>query len=198
MTRWESDAMIDSEDARTPPFATQSDSGPKHAAFQPLQQDAFFGLEHAAFLKGLLKPFKGKGELIEFGDVCSQLMSCVVQLAHDEVLVQAERYPFTLLPIRMTRQSTGAGTVFLRWSRVDRSKMGVDLWADLVEDCRTPISLVPDLFAMELQRITLNMQISLIHSISRQAFLCASKISTAEQTYHKRISQQSISHTAEV
>jgi len=34
---------------------------PKH--FQPLEQIAFRGLEHAAYLKGLLKPFKGKGSL---------------------------------------------------------------------------------------------------------------------------------------
>lgn len=34
----------------------------QQAAFQPLQQDAFAGLQHAPFLKGLLKPFKGKGD----------------------------------------------------------------------------------------------------------------------------------------
>ncbi|MBD1107209.1 DUF3158 family protein [Pseudomonas amygdali pv. morsprunorum] len=34
----------------------------QHGAFQPLQQDAFSTLQHAPFLKGLLKPFKGKGD----------------------------------------------------------------------------------------------------------------------------------------
>ncbi|WP_376718014.1 DUF3158 family protein, partial [Pseudomonas amygdali] len=33
----------------------------QQGAFQPLQQDAFSTLQHAPFLKGLLKPFKGKG-----------------------------------------------------------------------------------------------------------------------------------------
>ncbi|MBK3453208.1 MULTISPECIES: DUF3158 family protein [Pseudomonas] len=179
-------------------IATKSAVCEKHTAFQPLQQSAFSAIEHASFFKGLLKPFKGKGELIQFGDVCGQLMNSLIQLATDEVLAQAERYPFTLLPIRMTRQSTGAGTVFLRWSRMDRSKMGVDLWVDLLGNDRTPIRLVPDLYAMELQRITINMQISLIHSISRQAFLCASKIRVAEQIYQQRISQRVTSNTSEV
>lgn len=179
-------------------IAAESTVDAKHVAFQPLQQSAFSAIEHAAFLKGLLKPFKGKGELMQFGDVCSQLMNSLVLLATGEVLVQAERYPFTLLPIRMTRQSTGAGTVFLRWSRMDRSKMGVDLWADLLGNDRTSIKLVPDLYAMELQRITINMQISLMHSISRQAFLCASKIRVAEQIYQQRVSQQITSNTAGV
>ncbi|WP_338523610.1 DUF3158 family protein [Pseudomonas batumici] len=164
-------------------------AGEKHTAFQPLQHTAFQALEHTAFLKGLLKPFKGKGELAEFGDACSQLTGSLIELAIQGVLTQAERYPFTLLPIRLTRQSTGAGTVFLRWSRVDRSKMGVDLWAELIRDELTSISLVPDLYALELQRIVINMQISLTHSISRQAFLCACKVEVADQVYRQRMDQ---------
>ena len=190
--------MVHSGEAVDDLSEVESTVDEKHTPFQPLQQSAFSAIEHVAFLKGLLKPFKGKGELIQFGDACSQLMNSLIQLATGEVLAQAERYPFTLLPIRMTRQSTGAGTVFLRWSRMDRSKMGVDLWADLLGNDRTPINLVPDLYAMELQRITINMQISLIHSISRQAFLCASKIRVAEQIYQQRISQQVKSNTTEV
>ena len=33
--------------------------------FRGLQQGAFMRLEHAASLKGLLKPFKGKGDLVQ-------------------------------------------------------------------------------------------------------------------------------------
>jgi Protein of unknown function (DUF3158). len=76
--------------------------------------------------------------------------------------------------------------------------MGVDLWGDLVLDGRTPDSLVSDLLEMERQRVVVNMQISLVHSISRQAFLCASKIDTAEQIYQQRISQHLEKNTAEV
>ncbi|WP_248801071.1 DUF3158 family protein [Pseudomonas sp. MWU13-2105] len=188
--------MTISGDAFGGDLSVAPEDGAKHTAFQPLQHTAFQALEYTAFLKGLLKPFKGKGELVEFGDACSQLTGSLIELAIKGVLAQAERYPFTLLPIRLTRQPTGAGTVFLRWSRVDRSKMGVDLWAELIRDERTSINLVPDLYALELQRIVINMQISLTHSISRQAFLCACKVEAADEVYRQRMDQD-VSHYTE-
>jgi hypothetical protein len=172
-------------------------TAPKHGAFRPLQQSAFSTLEHAAFLKGLLKPFKGKGELSQWAGICRELMEGLIQLANDDVLQQAQRYPFSLLPIRMTRQSTGAGTVFLRWSRTDRSKMGVQLWDELLDDPRTPANLIADLYQLELQRITLNMQISLTHSICRQATECVEKMTQAEAIYQHRINLINSNQTKE-
>ncbi|NWA05401.1 DUF3158 family protein [Pseudomonas gingeri] len=186
--------MVNSQGNDSGADPRNAEDGPKQVAFQPLQQSAFSALEHGAFLKGLLKPFKGKGELIEMGDWCCALTEGLVELAMQNVLAQAERYPFTLLPIRLVRQSTGAGTVFLRWSRMDRSKMGVDLWAELMSDERTPFSLISDLYALEIQRIIINMQISLTHSISRQAFLCAGKVDLAERAYQRRMLQHANSH----
>src|SRR3546814_17188602 len=77
-------------------------------------------------------------------------------------------------------QATGAGTTFLRWRNLDRSSMGVALWEALLANPATPASLIDELYAMELQRIVLNMQISLTHSIARQALECASKAAQAE------------------
>jgi len=171
--------------------------GAQHTAFQPLEHTAFHELEHTAFPKGLLKPFKGKGELLEFGERCGELTEGLIALAIEEVLAQAERYPFTLLPIRLVKQSTGAGTIFLRWSRVDRSRMGADLWEELILDEQTPINLISDLYALELQRITINMQISMVHSMGRQAFLCANKAEAAEQAYQKRILEHARLHSGE-
>ena len=167
------------------------------SAFQPLQQSAFSSLEHAAFLKGLLKPFKGKGELLDLAQLCQELKAGLAQLSVHQVLSQAERYPFSLLPIRMTRQSTGAGTVFLRWSMADRTRMGTQLWAQLLGDSRTPDRLLPDLYALEVQRIALNMQISLIHTIGRQAHLCAEKMARAETAYRLRMNSSNTNHTKE-
>ncbi|WP_416769615.1 DUF3158 family protein [Pseudomonas sp. RHF3.3-3] len=169
--------------------------GAEHTAFRPLEQSAFRALEHTAFPKGLLKPFKGKGELLELGEQCRALSEGLIALAIREILAQAERYPFTLLPIRLIKQSTGAGTIFLRWSRSDRTKMGADLWAELVRDEHTPINLISDLYAMELQRVVINMQISLTHSMGRQAFLCANKVAAADQAYEQRILQHARLHS---
>jgi len=101
-----------------------NDGSLQQTAFRPLQQEAFQRLQQAASLKGLLKPFKGKGELTQFADLCRAQESDLKALAQ-EVLSQARRYPFTLVPVRLTEQNTQAGTQFLRWQQVTDRRMGV-------------------------------------------------------------------------
>ncbi|CAB3648363.1 DUF3158 family protein [Achromobacter pestifer] len=159
-----------------------------HAAdrFVSLQQADFQALEHASYLKGLLKPFKGKGAIDAWASECTALRDELIALAQRRVLPQAAGYPFSLLPVQLAQQVTGAGTVFLRWRNLDRSAMGVSLWQGLIASRATPDGLIDDLYAMELQRIVLNMQISLTHSIARQALECASKIAHADAVYARR------------
>lgn len=154
--------------------------------FDPLEQTDFVRLEHAASLKGLLRPFKGKGELATWASQCESLRSGLIVRAQ-QLLSQASAYPFNQLPVELALQTTGAGTAFLRWRNTDRSAMGVSLWVDLMGHANTPAPLVHELFALELQRIALNMQISLTHSIARQAFDCAKKMAQAEAVYETRI-----------
>lgn len=165
----------------------------QQTAFQPLQQAAFASLQHAPFFKGLLKPFKGpfkgKGELDQLAKQCRSLEADLNTLAQERVLAQAQRYPFTLLPIRLTHQVTSARTVFLRWQKVGTRQMGVQLWRELCQDPKTPESMLADLHALEQQRITLNMQISLVHSIGRQAAECAEKMAQADAVITKRLAQ---------
>lgn len=80
----------------------------------------------------------------------------------------------------------------MRWRNIDRSTMGVVLWEDLVNRPGTPASLIDDFYAMELQRIELNMQISLVHSIARQALDCAGKMAHAEEIYQRRVQGRAI------
>ncbi|MBY8968866.1 DUF3158 family protein [Pseudomonas sp. P867] len=165
-----------------------NDGSLQQAAFRPLQQEAFQRLQQAASLKGLLKPFKGKGELTQFADLCRAQESDLKALAQ-EVLSQARRYPFTLVPVRLTEQNTQAGTQFLRWQQVTDRRMGVGVWAEMMGSPRTPESMLQDLYVMELQRITLNMQMSLLHSITKQAAECAEKMGQAEAVYTARLQQ---------
>lgn len=165
-----------------------TDKALQQAAFRPLQQDAFQGLQQGASLKGLLKPFKGKGELAQFAEQCRMLEVGLKELAQD-VLAQVRRHPFTLLPVRLTEQNTQAGTLFLRWQHVATRRMGVGVWAQMVSSPQTPVSMLQDLYALELQRITLNMQISLIHSIGKQAAECAKKMGQAEAVLMGRLQQ---------
>lgn len=148
--------------------------------FVTLEQADFQRLEHAGYLKGLLQPFKGKGSLETWASQCAALRDDVIGLAQRRVLPQARAYPFSLLDVQLAQQATGAGTTFLRWRNLDRSSMGVALWEALLANPATPASLIDELYAIELQRIVLNMQISLTHSIARQALECASKAAQAE------------------
>ena len=76
----------------------------------------------------------------------------------------------------------------LRNGQLRRCKaMGVALWQELMASTSTPVNLLADLHAIELQRITLNMQISLLHTLGRQAQECASKAAEAEDAYLRRL-----------
>lgn len=162
--------------------------------FRPLEQPDFQRLEHAGYLKGLLQPFKGKGSLADWASQCQALRDNLAALAEGRLLRQAQAHPFSLLDVYLAPQKTGAGTTFLRWRNLDRSEMGVVLWERLIASAATPASLVDDLYAMERQRVILNMQVSLTHSIARQAVECASKLARAEAIYLRRVH----GHTASI
>lgn len=155
--------------------------------FRPLEQQDFLRLEHAAYLKGLLKPFKSKGALEDWASLCFDLRDSLIALAQRQVMPQASGHPFHLFPVELAQQKTGAGTTFLRWRRPDRSVMGVGLWQGLIGSPRTPANLLDDLLALELQRVALNMQVSLLHTLGRQALDCASKMGQAEDAYLARV-----------
>lgn len=159
-----------------------------------LEQADFLRLKHAPSLKGLLKPFKGKGEWEAWANECEALRNGLITLAQ-RLLTQATAYPFNLLPVALAQQTTGAGTTFLRWRNADRSAMGVALWERLLEAPDTPLALVPDLYALEVERIALNMQVSLTHSMARQARECASKLARAETLYRRRIDRHDRNHS---
>jgi len=158
---------------------------PQH--FRPLEQSAFRRLEHAAYLKGLLQPFKGKGSLETWANQCRTLRDAMMGLAEHQILPQVRAYPFSLLGVQLAQQHTGAGTTFLRWRNPDRSAMGVALWQQMMLNPSTPATLMDDLYAIEQQRIVLNMQISLLHTLARQANDCANKMADAESVYLRRM-----------
>ena len=154
--------------------------------FNSLDHTAFQRLDHGPSLKGFLFPFKGKGPFAACSNQHEQLRDQLISLARHELLPQSRTFPLALLPIHFGMQTTGAGTAFLRWRNLDRSVMGVSLWADVMRHRATPGHLIDDLYQMELQRLAINMQISLVHTISRQAHECAQKAAWAEAIYQQR------------
>ena len=117
----------------------------------------------------------------------NQSNTAAALLSERRVLAQARGYPFRLLSIELAQQRTGAGTTFLRWRKHDRSAMGVALWQEVMASTATPVNLLEDLLALEQQRIALNMQISLLHTLGRQAQDCAGKMAQAEDAYLRRL-----------
>ena len=121
-----------------------SDPNREPRYFRRLEQPAFMRLEHAASLKGLLKPFKGKGDFEAWASQCFAMRDELIALAQRQVLPQACGHPFHLLPVELAQQTTGAGTTFLRWRKHDRSAMGVALWQELMASPSTPVNLLHD------------------------------------------------------
>lgn len=160
---------------------------PSPEYFKPLGQKDYQLLQQGASLKAFLMPFKGKGAVVALASHCDVLRDQLITLGKEHVLQQVKTYPFSLLPVQLGLQTTGAGTAFLRWRKTDRSVMGVHLWDDLMANPSIPDYLIADLYAMELQRISLNMQISLLHTIARQASACAVKAAHAQAVFEKRI-----------
>ncbi|RDS87405.1 DUF3158 family protein [Pseudomonas fluorescens] len=148
--------------------------------FDALTPDAYRQLEHAASLKGLLKPFKGKGELEHLAQVAREIEA---QLCHlmEAVVQQAGQPPYSLLDIRLVLQNTSAGSTFLRWRTRDFVRMGVAVWERQVSNKALPQVVREGLHRFECERIALNLQMSVVHSLYRQASNCAIKMASAEQ-----------------
>jgi hypothetical protein len=148
--------------------------------FEALTPDAYRQLEHAASLKGLLKPFKGKGELEHLAQVAREIEA---QLRHLMVAVvqQAGQPPYSLLDIRLVLQNTSAGSTFLRWRTRDFARMGVAVWERQVGNQTLSQVVREGLHRFECDRIALNLQMSVVHSLYRQASTCAIKMASAER-----------------
>ena len=151
---------------------------------EALTPDAYRQLEHAASLKGLLKPFKGKGELEQLAQVAREIEA---QLCHlmEAVVQQAGQPPYSLLDIRLVLQNTSAGSTFLRWRTRDFARMGVAVWERQVRKQNLPQAVREGLHRFECERIALNLQMSVVHSLYRQASTCAIKMASAERLLHQ-------------
>ncbi|QYN03665.1 DUF3158 family protein [Pseudomonas protegens] len=148
--------------------------------FEALTPNAYRQLEHAASLKGLLKPFKGKGELEHLAQLAREIEA---QLRHlmEAVVQQAGQPPYSLLDIRLVLQNTSAGSTFLRWRTRDFARMGVAVWERQLRNKTLPQFVREELHRFECERVALNLQMSVVHSLYRQASTCAIKMASADR-----------------
>src|SRR3546814_12704550 len=107
----------------------------------------------------------------------------MIGLAQRRGQPQTSGYPVHLLDVELAQQNTGAGTTFLRWRKHDRSAMGVAFWQALMASAATPVTMLDDLHAIQQQRIVLNLQTSLLHTLGRQDRDCPNQLAQAEDVY---------------
>lgn len=99
----------------------------------------------------------------------------------EAVVQQAGQPPYSLLDIRLVLQNTSAGSTFLRWRTRDFTRMGVAVWERQVCNKALPQVVREGLRYFECNRIALNLQMSVVHSLYRQATTCAIKMDSAER-----------------
>ena len=153
---------------------------PSRPAYAPLTADAYRSLEHAASLKAFLRAFKGNGELEHLAQLAKAIEAQLRQLMAG-VVQQAGRPPCSLLDLRLVQQNTSAGSTFLRWRARDFSRMGVAVWERQMSSATLSRDIRKALYHIECDRIALNLQMSVMHSLCRQATTCAAKMASAEQ-----------------
>ncbi|MNH30391.1 hypothetical protein D3C79_906830 [compost metagenome] len=90
--------------------------------------------------------------------------------------------PFSLLDLRLVVQHSATGTDFLRWRSPDFQRMGVAVWQEAMVHPLLHPELRQALYQLETNRVVLNLQMSSLQSLYRQAITGASKLQAAELT----------------
>ena len=145
-----------------------------------LSADVYREFAQGASLKGLLKPFKGKGELQQFAETLLHLRTQVAELMAVMLTIMAQP-PFSLLDLRLVVQHSATGTDFLRWRSPDFQRMGVQVWQAVVVHPHLHPELRQALYQLETNRIVLNLQMSSLQSLYRQASAGVCKLEAAER-----------------
>lgn len=147
-----------------------------------LSAEAYREFEQGASLKGLLKPFKGKGDLQQFAETILRLRTRVAELMAVMLTIMAQP-PFSLLDLRLVVQHSASGTDFLRWRSPDFQRMGVQVWQQAMALQHLAPALREALHQLEVSRVTLNLQMSSLQSLYRQAVTGVSKLYAAETLF---------------
>lgn len=118
-------------------------------------------------LKGLLKAFKGKGELQALMQELQRTQAALQQL--QPVLKQAVyATPVRTLPLVLCSNPARSGVSYLRWRNLDNNHSGNVALREIISQPTTPTELRDALQAIEWQRQVLNMQISVVTFMLRR------------------------------
>ncbi|QJT79313.1 DUF3158 family protein [Kosakonia sp. MUSA4] len=127
-------------------------------------------------LKGLLKAFKGKGELQELAQELQELQAKLQQL-QPQLKQAVFNLPVRTLPLVLCSNPARSGVSYLRWRNLDNNRSGSAALLEIVHQTATSNELRDALLVIEWQRQVLNMQLSVVTFMLRQC----SQLSDTEQ-----------------
>lgn len=118
-------------------------------------------------LKGLLKAFKGKGELRA---LVRELQTLRVQLQQRQPALKQAVYdlPVRTLPIILCSNPARSGVSYLRWRNLDNNRSGSVALQEAIQQPDMTDELRDALLALEWQRQVLNAQLSIVMFMLRR------------------------------
>ena len=118
-------------------------------------------------LKGLLKAFKGKGEL---RSLVQELQALRVQLQQRQPMLKQAVYelPGRNVPLILCSNPARSGVSYLRWRNLDNNRSGSVALQEAIQQPDASDELRDALMALEWRRQVLNTQLSVVMFILRR------------------------------
>lgn len=118
-------------------------------------------------LKGLLKAFKGKGEL---RSLVQELQTLRVQLQQRQPMLKQAVYelPGRNVPLILCGNPARSGVSYLRWRNLDNNRSGSVALQEAIQQPDVSDELRDALMALEWQRQVLNTQLSVVMFMLRR------------------------------
>lgn len=138
---------------------------------------------YVSSIKGLLKPFKSKRQL---EILLENLLQAREELKpiHKKLARSAQSsFPVKYFPILFRESKSQSGALFLRWRNHQNNKDGMPVLVNIFENENTSDKAKEIFREMEIDRISLNMQMSILSTMIRQVRDCIKKIEVIDELY---------------
>ena len=118
-------------------------------------------------LKGLLKAFKGKGELLA---LVQELREARIQLQQHQLMLKQVVYelPGRNVPLILCSNPSRSGVSYLRWRNLDNNRSGSVALQEAIQQPDASDELRDALMALEWRRQVLNTQLSVVMFMLRR------------------------------
>lgn len=151
--------------------------------YKPIGHEDYTGVGYAPSIKGLLKPFKGKRELEILLENLLQAREDLKPIHKKLVRSAQSSFPVKYFPILFRESKSQSGASFLRWRNHQNNKDGMPVLINIFENKDTSDKAKEIFREMEIDRISFNMQMSILSTMIRQVRDCIKKIDDIDDLY---------------